>query len=183
MQKDIRFFDGFNLLPGTGDLKAALAQLIQLTAEAGNSHAASIFIVDSRENVLKPLITFGLPESYVKACGDIRIGDQCCGRAVQQRKTWIVSDMLTDPLFASARGAALDSPIRAAFSVPIIDQTGRCIGSLACHYSEPYTPTSEDIDRNDIWATMIAHTIFQYQHTPLPTAESVLFPKPSVSEI
>jgi GAF domain-containing protein len=123
--------------------------------------------VDSRANVLKPLVTYGLPEGYVKACGDVRIGDQCCGRAVEQRKTWIVSDMFTDPLFALAREAAVDSPIRAAFSAPIIDQTGLCIGSLACHYSEPYTPTSGDIDRNNVWATMIAHTIFQYPHKPL----------------
>jgi hypothetical protein len=39
MQKEIRFFDGFNLLAGSGDLKAGLAQLIQLTAEPANSHA------------------------------------------------------------------------------------------------------------------------------------------------
>jgi hypothetical protein len=64
----------------------------------------------------------------------------------------------TDPAFASARRAAVDSPIKAAFSVPVI-QNGLCIGSLACHYSETYQAKNVDIDRNRIWADMLAHVI------------------------
>jgi hypothetical protein len=36
------------------------------------------------------------------------------------------------------------------------------IGSLACHYSEQYHATAEDIDRNRIWANMLAHIISVY---------------------
>ncbi len=166
--KSIQFFDPVGLLPGTGDLKTALSHLLQLAAEAANSSAASIYVVDPRENILKPLITYGLPEAYVEACGNIRVGDQCCGRAVQHHRPWIVSDILSDPLFASAREAALVSPIQAAFSVPILDRQNQCLGSLACHYSEPHTPTHDEIHRNEIWATMIAHTISTYTDSWTP---------------
>jgi GAF domain-containing protein len=174
---NIKFFETFGLITGTGDLKTALSHLIQLAAEAANADAASIYVVDSNEKVLKPLITYGLPQAYVEACGNIQIGDQCCGRAVQHRKPWVVSDMLSDPLFATARAAALVSPIRAAFSVPIIDQDDLCVGSLACHYFEPYTPNSKDIARNKTWATMIAHTISSYRHSlsnPATLGESAI---------
>lgn len=163
MNKDLRFFEsGLQLIVGKGDLKGAVGELVQLAAEAGNCKAASFFIADWHDHVLKPMVTFGLPSEYVEACGNVRIGDQCCGRAVQHRKPWIVSDMLADPLFASARDAALRSPIRAAFSVPVIDDRNNCLGSLACHYGEPHSPSHEEIERNTIWAGMIAHIISQY---------------------
>jgi GAF domain-containing protein len=170
MQEKITFYNALASIRGTGDLKTALGTLLQLAAESANSVAASLYVVDEHEPVLKPLATYGLPRDYIEACGNVPIGDQCCGRAVQYRKPWIVSDMLTDPLFASAREAALRSPIRAAFSVPAIDQDGRCLGSLACHYSEPHTPTAEDIERNQIWANMIASAIVAFQQAPLPSS-------------
>jgi GAF domain-containing protein len=164
MNKELSFFEsGLQLVQGNGDLKRAVGELVQLAAEAGNCKAASFYIADGRNQVLKPLVTFGLPPAYVEACGNVRIGDQCCGRAVEHRKPWIVSDMLTDPLFASARDAALLSPIRAAFSVPVIDEAGECFGSLACHYGETHFPSPEEIERNTTWAGMIAHVLTQYK--------------------
>ena len=160
----IRFFEsGLLLVEGGRELKTALAEILQLAAEAANSASSSFYVVDRQEHVLKPAITCGLLPSYVDACGDVPIGGQCCGRAVQYRKPWIVSDMLTDPLFASARSAALVSPIRAAFSVPVIDDDHECIGSLACHYAEPHVPELEDIRRNEIWASQMAHLLTQYR--------------------
>jgi len=82
---------------------------------------------------------------------------------MQFRQPWIVSDMLNDPLFASAKKAAEVSPIRAAFSVPVIDGNNHCLGSLACHYYEPHTPAPEQILKNQLWASMIAHLISEHQ--------------------
>ena len=160
----LRFFENglFHKAAGNGDLKTAIGELIRLAADSAKSTSASLYVLDANQPVLKPLATLGLPEQYVQACGDVRIGDQCCGRAVQQRKPWIVSDMLEDPLFASAKKAAQVSPIRAAFSVPVIDERGHCLGSLGCHYDHPHVPTREDIERNEIWASMIAHVISRY---------------------
>ena len=169
--RDVRFFEsGLQLIKGNGDLKVALGELVQLAAESGNCTSSSFYIADWNENVLKPLATFGLPPAYIEACGDVSIGDQCCGRAVQHGKPWIVSDMLTDPLFASAKAAALLSPIRAAFSVPVIDDNHEILGSLACHYDRAHTATREEIERNQTWAGLIAHAISQYKAAFLANA-------------
>jgi GAF domain-containing protein len=169
MRHDVRFFErGLQLIKGDGDLKAALGQLVQLAAESGNCTSSSFYIADWSDNVLKPLVTYGLPPAYVEACGDVSIGDQCCGRAVKHRKPWIVSDMTSDPLFASAKAAALVSPIRAAFSVPVIDDRNECLGSLACHYDRAHTATREEIERNETWAGLIAHAMSQYKAALVP---------------
>jgi putative methionine-R-sulfoxide reductase with GAF domain len=152
---------------GSGDLKRALGELVQMAAESAHSKFGSFYVVDRSENVLKPLVTYGLPQAYIEECGNVRIGDQCCGRAVQHRKPWTVSDMLSDPLFESAREAAMKSPIRAGFSVPVIDENGNCLGSLASQYDEVHVATPEEIVRNQIWAEMIAETISVYRSPKL----------------
>jgi GAF domain-containing protein len=163
-----RFFeDSLPLIAssGNGDLKRALAELVQMAAESAHSKFGSFHVVDPAENVLKPLVTYGLPQAYIEACGNVRIGDQCCGRAVQHRKPWTVSDMLSDQLFESAREAAMKSPIRAGFSVPVIDENGNCLGCLASQYDEVHVAAPEEIVRNQTWAQMIAHTISVYKES------------------
>jgi GAF domain-containing protein len=168
MSADATFFEsGLQLLQGRGNLKCALGNMLPIVAQLAGSDGASLFIVDESEMVLKPLVTVGLPESYVRLCGIIPVGEQCCGRAVKERKLWIVSDMLTDPLFASAKKASAETTIRAAFSVPVILEDGTCVGSLACHYKRPYTPTAQNISVNRTWATLIAHTLSEFHGTHL----------------
>ena len=44
---------------GNGDLKRALAELVQMAAESAHSKFGSFYVVDPAENVLKPLVTYG----------------------------------------------------------------------------------------------------------------------------
>lgn len=169
LEAQVRFFeDSWPLIAhedGQGDLRRALSELVQLAAQSANSRFGSFYVVDPTENVLKPLVTYGLPQAFVQACGNVRIGDQCCGRAVEQRKPWSVSDMLSDPLFASAREAAVKSPIRSGFSVPVIDESGKCLGSLGSHFEDVHVASPDEILRNQTWAHMIAHTISVYNRS------------------
>lgn len=155
------------------NLRSALTSLVRLAAEGAKSRSASLYVLDGEGKSLRPYATYGLPESYIRGCGDVLVGTQCCGRAVQHRRPWIVSDMLTDPLFADGRGAAEHSGIRAAFSVPVIDAADNCIGSLACHYSQPYTPSSYDLERNRVFATLIAFAIAKHGEPLVPAKSSI----------
>lgn len=133
-----------------------LSTMVRLACEIADAQAASLFWVDG--NVLRPYILYNLPETYVAGIGEVRVGTQCCGRAVQSRQPWIVSDMLSDPLFADGRQGAASSFIRAAFSVPVLEGD-RAIASLACHYTEPHMPSALDIERNQHFARLIAITM------------------------
>lgn len=140
-------------------VNSTLTELVQLAVNAAKSQAGTLFLVDEERQVLKMAVNIGLPDEYLQGCGDVAIGDQCCGRAVQHRKAWMVTDMLSDPLFATAREGAVQSGIRAAFSVPVISADGKVLGSLACHYRKPFTPTAYEIERNHVFATLIAFAL------------------------
>ncbi len=135
---------------------AYLETIVRLACEIADAHGGSLFFVDG--DVLRPYIIYNLPEEYILGVGPVRIGTQCCGRAVESKRPWIVTDMLEDPLFADGREGAVNSPIRAAFSVPVFEQDA-VIASLACHYAAPHVPTPLDIERNQHFARLIAITM------------------------
>lgn len=140
-----------------------LAKMVQLACDLADAQGATLFVVDG--TLLRPFIIYNLPREYIEGIGTVRIGAQCCGRAVQHKKPWIVRDMLADPLFADGRAGAEASPIRAAFSVPLLDGDA-AIASLACHFTQPHEPTRLDIERNEVFAKLITITLRGRRWTP-----------------
>lgn len=129
------------------------AKMLGIACDLAGGHGATLFLVEGQ--ILRPFVVYNLPPEYIRGIGIVRIGSQCCGRAVEHKKPWIVTDMLTDPLFADGRDGALESPIRAAFSVPLLDGEN-AMGSLACHFTKPHSPTRLDIERNEVFARLFA---------------------------
>lgn len=127
--------------------------MVRIACELADAKGATLFLVDG--DILRPCVIYSLPKEYIDGIGTVHVGSQCCGRAVEHKKPWIVTDMLNDPLFAEGRKGAADSPIRAAFSVPVLDGD-RAIASLACHFDVPHTPSALDIERNEVFARLIA---------------------------
>jgi GAF domain-containing protein len=137
-------------------LHPLIVTMVRLACELAEAKGATLFLVDGA--VLRPGIIYNLPQEYIEGIGTVRVGSQCCGRAVESKKPWIVTDMLSDPLFAEGRNGAVSSPIRAAFSVPVLDGD-TAIASLACHFDVPHTPSQLDIERNQVFAKLIAITL------------------------
>ncbi len=129
-----------------------IANLVRLACEGARASGSTLFLV--RGEFLYPYAVYNLPDEYIRGIGAVRVGTQCCGRAVAHKQPWVVADMLTDPHFADGRAGAEASPIRAGFSVPVFDGD-RVIGALACHYKNAYTPTPWDIERNESFAKLI----------------------------
>ena len=150
--------------------------MVRLACEIAEARGASLYLVDGR--VLQPYIIYNLPNEYITGVGAVRIGTQCCGRAVESKRPWIVADMLEDSLFAEGRKGAMNSLIRAAFSVPVFEGED-VIASLACHYTVPHTPTALDIERNQHFAKIIAITIKGRK----PTNETPVFTWPLPVEL
>ena len=141
-----------------GPLDIYLEKMVGLACEIAGGYGATLFLADGE--VLRPYIIYNIPEAYIAGIGEVRIGSQCCGRAVESKKPWIVTDMLCDPLFAEGRDGAENSLIRAAFSVPVFEpDSDRVVASLACHFTAPHTPSALDIERNQHFAKLIAITL------------------------
>lgn len=161
------FPEGRKIIQGPDAMHETMGSFVSLAVAAASADAGSIYVLDGGKQFLIPYVTVGLPEKYISECGAVAMGDQCCGRAALHKQQWIVSDMLSDPLFINAKAAAEQSEVRAAFSTPIIGSDGNCIGSLACHFFGPHTPNTSDLSRNKLWAELIAHMMQEHRELRL----------------
>jgi GAF domain-containing protein len=152
---------GMQYVASSADLKTSIQGLVEAASASVGSDMGSLYLLDESRGVLKPYILHNLPESYVAGCREVPLGTQCCGRAALHKVPWIVEDMWNDPLFVDCREAAKNSKMRAAFSVPVLDVSGRCRGSLASHFQNPYTPSHYDLERQSVFAKLIAFALLR----------------------
>lgn len=158
--RDLQFVhDGIELIQTTKELNDTLAGLVRLAAAAAETKMGSLFLLDKSKGVLRPAVTVGLPHEYVDGCDGLPLGTPVCGWVVQNGKPDWVEDMLADPKFAPYKELAERTGVRAGFSVPVIDSDGECFAALGSHFDKPFRPTAYHIERNKIFATLIAFAI------------------------
>src|SRR5215469_4583099 len=106
-----------------------------------------------------------LPEVYVKGVDGSLIGPRAgsCGTAMYTRQPVVVTDVLTDPLWADYRDLAEISGLRACWSTPILSSQGEVLGSFAMYRQESRGPRPEEQRLTEV-ATHLAGIAIQRQH-------------------
>src|SRR5438132_7002885 len=105
-----------------------------------------------------------LPEVYVKAVDGAPIGpyNGSCGTAMFTRRPVVVTDVMTDPLWANYRKLARISGLSACWSTPILSPQGEVLGSFAMYRKEKRGPVAEENRLTEI-ATHIAGIAIERQ--------------------
>ena len=89
-----------------------------------------------------------LPQDYNQKVDGLTIGPTAgsCGTAAYLKKQVIVSDTLSDPLWANYRDIAQQYGLRACWSTPILSQQGEVLGTFAMYYREPRSPSAYELE-------------------------------------
>jgi len=105
-----------------------------------------------------------LPEIYVRAVDGAPIGplNGSCGTAMFTRRPVVVTDVMTDPLWANYRDLARISGLSACWSTPILSPQGEVLGSFAMYREEKRGPVAEENRLTEI-ATHIAGIAIERQ--------------------
>ena len=69
-----------------------------------------------------------------------------CGTAAHRRDSVFVRDVETDPLWKSFRTAIRPFGLRACWSMPILTNDGRVLGTFAMYYRQPQMPEPADLE-------------------------------------
>jgi GAF domain-containing protein len=160
----------------SADIPAAMRGLVEAASACVGSNMGSLYLLDHNRGVLTPYILHNLPASYLAGCSAVPLGTQCCGRAALHKTPWVVSDMWTDPLFVDCREAAMASGMRAGFSVPVLDAHGTCLGALASHFQTCYIPSAYDLERQSVFAKLIAFALTRSSAGESATAAAAPIP-------
>lgn len=107
----------------------------------------SIMLVNEEETHLVLGSAPNMPPAFMSAIEEgIAIGPDSgtCGAAAYRREPVIVSDTLSDPLWKDYRDLAESAGVRASGSWPVLDSSGKPLGTFAIHFREPERPTPAD---------------------------------------
>jgi GAF domain-containing protein len=163
-EEDLFFTKGMQHVMDSSDVQRTVRDLVRVAAEAVGSEMGALYLLDKTGRVLKPAVVVNLPEEYVQGCGDVPVGQQCCGRAALHQSPWYVEDIWINPLFPPAtRDAARRAGVRAGFSVPVMTEDGRCLGSLSAHFREAHLPGDFEIERHLLFARLIGFALSRSQ--------------------
>ena len=129
-----------------GSVLDELAKIIESQHPPGV--LCSILLLDPQNNVLRHGAAPSLPDEYNLAIDGVKIGPKVgsCGTAAYKREQVIVTDTLTDPLWADFRSLAQRFHLRACWSVPILSESHQVLGTFAIYHRRPYNPDKSDIE-------------------------------------
>src|SRR6202162_1204395 len=138
-EKEEPFYAGQNrileMVAANAPLPEVLTNLVLLMEAQAEEMLCSILVLSADGMRVRHGAAPSLPEAYVKAVNGGRIGQRngSCGTAMYLKRPVVVTDVLTDPLWADYRHLAEICGLRACWSTPILSSQGDVLGSFAMY--------------------------------------------------
>jgi PAS domain S-box-containing protein len=129
-------------------LSEVLTNLVLLMEAQAEGMLCSILVLTADGLRVRHGAAPSLPEAYVKAVNGAPIGPRngSCGTAMYLKRPVVVTDVMTDPLWADYRHLAEICGLRACWSTPIFSPQGDVLGSLPCIGRNSAVPTRKKCD-------------------------------------
>jgi GAF domain-containing protein len=135
--------------------------LRKVEAAADAELLTSILLLDESGRRLVHGAAPSLPKAYCEAIDGVEIGPAVgsCGTAAFVGHSIYVTDIASDPLWASFRDVALEHGLRACWSTPIFDESAKLIGTFAIYYRTPRAPQPEEIEAINRLSERVARVV------------------------
>jgi PAS domain S-box-containing protein len=128
-------------------LQKVLASLVTLIERRTDDMLCSVLLLSEDGRHLRHGAAPSLPEAYIKAIDGAPIGPRAgsCGTAMYLGRPVIVTDVLTDPVWADYRHLAREFGFRACWSTPIFSARYEVLGSFAMYYRDVRAPAGDEL--------------------------------------
>jgi len=135
-----------DLMASGAPLKETLTAIARMVETLAPPALCSVLLLQPDGKHLRHGAGPSLPEAYNRAINDLEIGPSVgsCGTAAYRKTPVIVSDIATDPLWEGPREFALSFGLRACWSMPIVNDAGTVLGTIALYFREPRKPSRRD---------------------------------------
>jgi signal transduction histidine kinase/GAF domain-containing protein len=152
------------MIAADAPLADVLTSLVVLMEGQAEGLRCSILLLNHDGKHVRHGAAPNLPEAYVKAVNGAPIGPRngSCGTAMYRRRPVVVTDVMTDPLWADYRELAKICGLRACWSTPILSAQGDVLGSFAMYREENRGPLPDETRLTQI-ATHIAGIAIERQ--------------------
>src|SRR6266436_8332611 len=152
------------MIAADAPLSEVLTSLVLLMEGQAEGLRCSILLLNRDGKHVRHGAAPNLPEAYVKAVDGMQIGPRngSCGTAMYLKRPVVVTDVMTDPLWANYRHLAEICGLRACWSTPILSSQGDVLGSFAMYRQERRGPNTQEARLTEV-ATHIAGIAIERQ--------------------
>jgi PAS domain S-box-containing protein len=135
------------LLAGGADLEMLLDSIVRGVEKISPDSICSVLLVDGEGKRLGSTTAPNLPDFYNAAIDGIEIGlgVGSCGTAAASGQRVIVDDIQRHPYWVPYRELAARAGLGSCWSEPILDSSGRVLGTFAIYHHTAQTPAASDI--------------------------------------
>ncbi len=154
----------FEMLARARPLPEILDGLARAYEELCPGMLCSVLLLDAGGKQLRHGAAPSLPAAYLAIVDGLEIGPDAfsCGTAAFTGRTVITADIATDPLWTRGRALAQRHGLRACWSMPILGEASKVLGTLALYFSEPRTPQPEELAMHERAAYLASLAILQH---------------------
>ncbi len=130
------------------DLAQVSLALVKLVETQFPQTIGVITLLNDAGTKLQRGIASQLSDDFLDAVNGIEVGPAVgsCGTAVFEKRTIIVEDIATDPLWENYKEIALAEGLRACWVLPIFASNDVVIGTFAVYATRICRPTNEELD-------------------------------------
>ena len=153
------------LVASGAQLSDILTRIVLLMEAQADGMVCSILLLNPDGKHVQHGAAPNLPEAYIKAVDGAPIGPRngSCGTAMFLKKPVVVTDVMTDPLWADYRPLAEICGLRACWSTPIMSSQNEVLGSFAMYRQETRGPNAEELGLAQV-ATHITGIAIERKH-------------------
>jgi len=150
VDKDEPFYVGqtriLEMVASGAPLSDILTSIVLLMEAQADGMHCSILVLHADGKRVQHGAAPSLPEAYVKAVNGAPIGPRngSCGTAMFLKRPVVVTDVMTDPLWADYRKLAEICGLRSCWSTPILSARHDVLGSFAMYRQETRGPNAEE---------------------------------------
>ncbi len=128
-------------------LADVLAQICAMIETQLADGMCSVMLLDDSGQHLRVASGKQLPPGYLALIEGIGIGPEVgsCGTAAWWKRTIIVEDIATSPLWKNYADVVLPFGLRACWSTPIFNTDRKLLGTFAIYYPTPRTPSPDEM--------------------------------------
>jgi PAS domain S-box-containing protein len=140
------------------DVTGCLQEILNVAVEISVADKGIIQLLDPETGALTMVANSGFEEPFISFFASVEDGESAWRAAMDSHRRVIVEDITNHDLFAGKPSlqTLCDAGVRAVESVPLLSSTGKLLGVISTHFSEPHRPSEQELRLMDLLARQTA---------------------------
>jgi PAS domain S-box-containing protein len=145
-------------------LGEGLDEMLSAAIELLGADKGDIQLLDTSRGLLKIAAQRGFSPAFLDEYRELPAeAATSCGRALRSGGCSVIEDTEADEAYAPYRQAAAQEGYRAVQSTPLVGRNGTVLGMISAHFRDVHRPSSDDLQRLDLYARQAAGFIERCQ--------------------